>query len=218
VSAYRDFSEQMLKLLYDYNVENPAHYTRLGSLLSQCAGEPRADWISRFAEDIESRGFADVAKVIGAHASWSVRLTSYGAQFVEDQLDYDGSHRADAIEANSTHEDLPEQLLPASDRMVPLNHNSLEYQAVAAELRVLREALHGDNSPSDERSRLTASVDSAITLWDSMALKLIQIRVGIIMTIQDASEYLKHLGKAVQSELILDAIKKLVKNAIGVDL
>jgi hypothetical protein len=112
-------------------------------------------------------------------------------------------------------------LLPASDRLVPLNHNSAPYKEIASGLAKLHEELRGANdldcSP-EERERLVASMGAARQLWDAAQLKIIQIRVGIIIAIDDAINALTAVGRATGKSMLITLIKSFVKNATGIDL
>ena len=63
-----------------------------------------------------------------------------------------------------------------------------------------------------------AGLEAAELLWDAAQLKLIQIKVGVIMAVEDARKVLAGTAKAVAGALIVDAIKSLVKNQLGIDL
>jgi hypothetical protein len=113
------------------------------------------------------------------------------------------------------------RLLPASDRLVPLDHNSAPYREVKEGLAELyndvRSANDLDCSP-DERDRVLASLEAAQALWDATQLKIIQIRVGIIITIEDAIDLLTKTGRAMGKVLLIETIKSIVKHASGMDL
>jgi hypothetical protein len=112
-------------------------------------------------------------------------------------------------------------LLPASDRMVPLDHNSAPYSEVRNGLAELHEELRTANDldcTPDERERLLASLAAAQTLWESAQLKIIQIKVGIIITIEDSIELLSKAGKAVGKSALIDLVKSIVRHATGIHL
>jgi hypothetical protein len=114
-----------------------------------------------------------------------------------------------------------EPLLPASDRLVPLDHNSAPYLQVRDGLAELHEEIRSANDldcAPEERERVLKSLDAAQRLWDAAQLKVIQIKVGIIITIQDAIELLSKAGKAVGKALLIDAVKNIVKLKTGIDL
>lgn len=112
-------------------------------------------------------------------------------------------------------------LLPASDRLVPLDHNSAPYRQVKEGLADLFEELRSSNElecDPAERERLLASLSAAQKLWDATQLKVVQIQVGVIITIEDTAALLAKVGKAVGAVLIVDAIKAIVKHATGIEL
>ena len=113
------------------------------------------------------------------------------------------------------------ELLPASDRMVPLDHNSAPYREVREGLVELYEELRTANDldcSAEERERVLASLSAAQDLWNAAQLKIIQIKVGIIITIEDALSLLTKVGKAVGKAALIDAVKWIVKHATGVEL
>lgn len=106
---------------------------------------------------------------------------------------------------------------PAADRLVPLNHNSLEYLEVARGLEELREAVRGANDLSDRES-VIATLSAAQALWKATELKIIQIKIGVVMAVEEAGRALAETAKAVTTAILIDAIKSLVKSKTGVDL
>jgi hypothetical protein len=113
------------------------------------------------------------------------------------------------------------ELLPASDRLVPINHNSDGYVEIADGLAELREELRGANDldcPPEERERLLVSLDAAKRLWEASRLTIIQIKVGIIITVQDTIDLLSRAGRGVGKVVLLELIREFVRSAVGVDL
>lgn len=115
----------------------------------------------------------------------------------------------------------PRAVAPASDRIVSLDHNQPDYTGISNGLRELREDVRGANSPDIdelERDRVLKSLDAASQLWDATQLKVIQIKVGILITVEDASALLISTARAVAAALLVDTIKAFVKSHFGVDL
>ncbi|MFD2578607.1 hypothetical protein ACFSTD_08470 [Novosphingobium colocasiae] len=84
--------------------------------------------------------------------------------------------------------------VPASDRVVPLDHNSPQYREFKQGLSVLLSEVRGNNKIGDtpeERDRIVRSLDAANELWGSLELKVIQIRVGVILAVEDAGNALQ---------------------------
>jgi hypothetical protein len=119
------------------------------------------------------------------------------------------------------HHSVPTEMLPASDRMVPLNHNQPEYEEIRSQLSGLYDEFRSANDlpiDSDERERIVAGLAAAKILWQSTQLKIIQIKVGLILAVEDASWALEKIGKAAASALLVDAIKAFVKHVTGIAL
>ena len=112
-------------------------------------------------------------------------------------------------------------MAPSSDGLVRFDHNLPEYQQIAAGLSDVKEAVRGINDADVdplERERVLASFDSAQTLWKSTELKIIQVKVGILMTLEDAVKILGKTAKAVAAALLVDTLKAFVKAHTGIDL
>jgi len=111
----------------------------------------------------------------------------------------------------------PVQFVPAVDRLVPLDHNLPEYLRVKQGIEELRELVRSSNDLPD-RDRILASLTAAGSLWQATELKVIQLKIGVVMAIEDAGRALKNTANAVAWALLVDAIKVLVKATIGLDL
>lgn len=112
-------------------------------------------------------------------------------------------------------------LAPASDRIVKFDHNHPDYSAISEGLSSVREAVREINDTDvdeDERARVLAAFDAAQTFWGAAQLKVIQLRVGVLMAVEDAVRILGHTAKALAAALLVDTIKSFVKNHAGVDL
>ena len=109
--------------------------------------------------------------------------------------------------------------IPAADRFVTLNHNHSEYIDIATGLFQLEEQVRGANDlPPEERDRLRKSLAAAKTLWSAQELRAIQVKVGVLMAIEDTGSAFKSIGKAIAVNLLLDAIKSYLKNYFEIDL
>ena len=135
-----------------------------------------------------------------------------------------GIKEAEAIisgnESDISEFDIADHSVPAADRLVTLDHNSPEYQEISRELNNLKDALRLTNDAGesgDERDRLVDSLDAAIQLWSSSQLKILQIKVGVIMAVEDVGAALQKAGKAVGWSLIVELIKGYVKNKVGIE-
>ncbi|MWV28086.1 hypothetical protein [Aurantiacibacter rhizosphaerae] len=113
------------------------------------------------------------------------------------------------------------EIVPAADRLVTLNHNSPEHKEVSSKLDEIFQTARSDNefgSTPAERERLLNSLEAAQALWKSAELKVIQVKVGVIQALEETQEAFREIGKAVGVGLIVDLIKRIVKDQIGIDL
>ncbi|GGZ01188.1 hypothetical protein [Novosphingobium colocasiae] len=111
--------------------------------------------------------------------------------------------------------------VPASDRVVPLDHNSPQYREFKQGLSVLLSEVRGNNKIGDtpeERDRIVRSLDAANELWGSLELKVIQIRVGVILAVEDAGNALQKVGRETAWSLLIDLLKRLIKEKIGIEI
>lgn len=144
-----------------------------------------------------------------------IELTSNGLREAERYIQEDRAilYRRDTDEGSL--------FIPASDRTVRLDHNSREFAAVTEGIKDLREAVRGLNSDLvdvDDRHRIVASLTAAEALWQAAQLKMIQIKVGVLMAIEDGARILAGTAKAVAAALLIDTLKGLVKARTGLDL
>jgi hypothetical protein len=111
--------------------------------------------------------------------------------------------------------------IPAADRIVPLDHNSSEYEQISTQITDLAETLRRNNEVGDSaehRDQLLKSMSAAAELWSALQLTVDQIKIGIILAIENAKAALTKVGKSVGISLIVDAIKAYVKSKIGLDI
>jgi len=118
-------------------------------------------------------------------------------------------------------DDLKVDVAPAADRMVPFNHNAPDYQEIAKGIAELHEELRGANDleiHEDEKDRILRSLSSASLLWDAAQLKAMQIKVGVVMAVEDAIAAFGSTVRVVAAALLVDMIKAFVRNHAGIDL
>ncbi|WP_153006041.1 hypothetical protein [Sphingomonas sanguinis] len=116
---------------------------------------------------------------------------------------------------------LKNQVAPASDRVVQFDHNSPEAAEIADKFADVKEYVRGVNLPGvdeQERHRVLSALDVAETLWSTGNLKLLQVKVGVLMAVEDASRLLAETAKQVAVSLLIDAIKAFVKTHFHADL
>lgn len=103
-------------------------------------------------------------------------------------------------------------VIPASDRIVSLHHNTPEYQDITAGLEDAVEqvnALKTNELSGDEKSRAVATLQSVSALFRAGELKVVQVKVGIILALEDVERLTGLNFKTVAGTLLLEAIKSL---------
>ncbi len=178
----------------------------------------KAEDLDDLLRDLISDGYVVrlLPSSISGRPTYNVELAAYRrliARLDEDQSPAESSSNrsvslTDAVDA---------EIIPAADRLVSLDHNQPEYVEVRDGLENLREALRSIND-LPERDRLLKSLNAAISLWEAVELKIIQVKVGLIMAIEDAGKALAATAKAVATAVLVDVIKSLVKTKTGIDL
>ena len=213
---FSTFIDIFVAALYNETQLLGSNQISVGDILDRYGLPFQDSWREAFFKDYDLSNRVDFNRHLGPIRQQRATLSPEGIRWVEDEL---GENVAAYLEANGAIYS-PESV-PASDRIVTLSHNSQEYKEVKAGIGELKEALRGTNDiPIDgaERQRLMAGLEAAELLWDAAQLKLIQIKVGVIMAVEDARKVLAGTAKAVAGALIVDAIKSLVKNQLGIDL
>jgi hypothetical protein len=242
LSTYTDFAEKMIIALYQESERTEKSYHKFGELIDRYNIDSKESWIQRLADEWEYGYASEISRVLGGSArDWDVRISAYGMRYVEEKYGDKGGVGIvlKPVETTARPDPLPEgssdpreddvilrdeasaTLVPASDRLVSLDHNSAPYLQVKEGLAELYEELRAANDldcTPEERGRLLSSVFAAQKLWDAAQLKIIQIKVGILITIQDAVDLLGKAGKAVGKSVLIDVVKAIVKHNTGIDL
>lgn len=104
-----------------------------------------------------------------------------------------------------------------SSRIVTLDKESAEFKQVQTGLNELIEQVRGANDLVD-RERLLAGLSAAETLWSSASFRLIQVKVGVLLAIEDAATAMGALARGVSAGLLVDLVKSIIKNKSGLDL
>ena len=111
--------------------------------------------------------------------------------------------------------------IPASDRIVSLDHNRREYTEIAEALDgaiELAEQTKPNELSGDEHHSLVVGLKAARQLWSAFELTQIQIEIGIMMAIEKAEEALKTSFQLVKGPLLMEALKAFFASAKDGDL
>jgi hypothetical protein len=235
VSDFRAFQNRVMLEMYRSWL-NGSGLVSIGRVLKEAGVEWERGWLVRVHESLKQEGYLEGPANRRNEEMTAGALTPRGLLYVEEhilpkeQIDQKtpGAFQSDAFqtdafqtEAISAQDRAEAVVVPASDRIVRFDHNQPEYVEIAKGLISVREAVRELNDSSvdnDERQRILASFDSAQALWKSLNLKVIQLKVGILMTLEDAVHFLGTTAKAVVAALLVDTFKAFVKNHVGIDL
>jgi hypothetical protein len=106
--------------------------------------------------------------------------------------------------------------VPASDRIVTLNHNSPDYQHLMSALETLEEVLRGSNDYQDaeEQERVVAEISAGRRLLQAAKARV----TAIAALVRDPATYLarQFIGKAVgdAAQVVIDFVMKLFWNIL----
>jgi hypothetical protein len=223
MSTYDDFADRFLAALYLETEASgrPLHPARNIRTKYGCA-PAKEHWIGRMADDWEHSNFKNVVRIASGYEDWSFSISPEGARKVEaDFVDDDEirSYLGQFTPSATTKPDTATSgsvdggIVPASDRLVRLDHNQPEYQKIARGLVDLHEQIRQDNevgATGDQRDRLLKSLSAAKELWSSRELFLVQIRIGVLMAVEEATSAIVVLGKAVGAGMLGDQIQRFL--------
>ena len=231
---YTDFAKKMILALYFESDGDTSLEVKFNSLYQKYAisvdkpfwienlkGEWLQQGLASFPEDGSGRRETAVITIAGVRnaeaTDQSILLMPSSPIDPNDVVLYPVPASASA----RIEERLEAEIIPASDRVVRLDHNNPEFVAIANGLARVREAVREINDSDvdpEERERVLASFDAAQTFWQAAQIKVIQLKVGVLMAVEDAVRILGKTAKAVTAALLVDSIKAFVKNHTGVDL
>ena len=221
MSSYQDYSNDLLLALYRLHREKgPERYISFSDIHAKAGIEVDDFYLPRFTDEWQDY-YLDLSRHLGPHASWSAKMRPSGYNYVEDSLLSLDDNVEEVSSSIALNDELTAEVLPASDRLVKLDHNSEPYRQVATGIEQLRDEFRGANFleiSDDEHSRISTALRAASELWNAGQLKVIQIKVGVIMAIDDAAAVLVPLGKAVGANLLVDLIKQIVKDLTGIEI
>ena len=213
---YSDFEADFLVAAYKETSATTQTAIRSGDLLELYPIEWQPGWVHQLMSDFGARGLIRGKGVMGSESSQPVMLTATGLKAAERLID--NGHEIQKRPTEPTAEGVAVGV-PASDRLVPLNHNELAYGDIAVGLAELSESVRGSNGLAEiERDRLSRSILAAAELWGAVQLKAIQVKVGVLMAVEDVAAALIGTEKAVAAALLVDTIKSFIKVQTGIDL
>lgn len=233
----------LFALLMEYEVD-PNGYVDLPSLHSKYQLKFPKGWLESLVSEWEDFGWIDVIRTHDG-TSASIRRTRYSAvlkrvmswlnaasltidprkeEVLSDASPTDATPLPNGwkwFTFASDEEDEGRQSTPehrsVAQRIVALDKESDEFKQVQTGLDELIERARGANDLED-RDRIIASLSAAQTLWSSASLRLIQIKVGVLLAIEDATNALGSVAKGVGAGLLIDLVKSIVKSRTGLDL
>ena len=196
-----DLEVRALRALYDF-ANQGASWTNAAAIAGLLQEGISAQRVEMALRTLTRAKFAHDQYVMGKAPAF--KITEEGYKQVESDL-----QSASVNEFESA---------PASDRIVRFNDNSAEHIQAADLIIQITQAVESDNAIGvKERSRLKSALKAATEFWSALELKVIQIRVGILMALEDVRPWAK--GKFYDALLAgAIALVKTFLNRIGLPL
>jgi hypothetical protein len=213
MSPFSDFSKQFLVAAYLEN-ERIGNAVESGMIARSYNLKFGSNWIVLVTEEAVKRGWMAGSVNAGGDEHQVIYLTAAGRAEAERLIGQgvEVAWHGVTIEGEVT-------TIDNDMRFVKFDHNSEELLRIRSGLTDLRHAIEdADEIETSERSRLLSSLSAASVLMDAAQLKVIQVRVGVIMAIEDALAALGTTTKALSFALLVDGVKALVKAKTGFDL
>jgi hypothetical protein len=213
MSPFSDFSKQFLVAAYLEN-QRIGDAVESGLIARSYDLKFGPNWIVRVVEGAIKQGWMAGSVNAGGDEYQVIYLTGAGMAEAERLIGQgiEVTWHGVTIEGKVT-------TIDTDQRIVKFDHNSEEFLRIRSGLADLRHVIESaDEIETSERSRLLSSLSAADALMDAAQLKVIQVRVGVIMVIEDALAALGKTTKALTFALLVDGVKALVKAKTGFDL
>lgn len=204
MSTYSEFEARLLVGAYLLSEETGDEDVSVGDIFSRFDLFAKPNWTMRALIGFVDQGLAVDGLTHDDEMNQSIWLKAAGIREAERLI-----AAGLVLEAEA----------PAADRIVKFDHNLPEYLKVVEGISELRESVRADNEiDPDERDRLTASLEAAAGLWQASQIKIIQLKIGVVMAVQDAAKALEKTARAVAASLLVDMVKSFIKARTGVDV
>lgn len=155
-----DYDEYVVRFLTGLYVETElsgSEYHSAGKLHEKYGLKPKSTWVSRMSEEFEYRYFREISKVLESYDGWNFRLAPDGYRRVEQGFDGLGEMQAflGGLETETERVSKSKPLstenfkIPASDRLVKLNHNQPDFSQATTKADELLKGLTLGNDIGD---------------------------------------------------------------------
>lgn len=203
-----------------------------------------SEWLNAHAAELKSKGWATV---FSSYDGVSLRLRPEGfrhglaagleltkgsqleVQFGQREIFHDGTTPPDMPGGPGWKYLEFGQDVPPSDvvigspalaeplRSLSLDQEDPEYLQVEAAFQTIINSVEGDNELI-ERERALARLRNAASLWDSASIRVIELKVGVIMAIDDVCEWASSAYYAGALAGLRQLVKSFAKEKLHLDL
>jgi hypothetical protein len=213
IGAYSTLEKRLIAAAYYVSNRLDQDTVSLDEISKHFSFEMPARFVRNILIDLNDRGLSKEKIFSGSLGEQRIWLTPSGIREAETIIDQNETDVQNfALDAGSVNPDFV---------IIKFDKRDQSYLDVSSGLERLRSEIQRHNDvgiSGEERDRLIDSLAAASTLWSSAGLKLIQIRIGILLAIEDAGRALGAAGKAVAWETLRDVVVDIVKSRIGISL
>lgn len=125
------------------------------------------------------------------------------------------SSNSDHLEARSARQKLLETI-PASDRIVRMDHNDPGFQGIRQNLEQAIEIVRSTNEHVIDRESAIQSLKFADHLWNRIEISIITLKVGIHLAFEDALEKIGNASIKVFVEAVKTSIVEYIRRNLGI--
>ena len=213
--TFSEFRKTLLANLYKSVEDDTTRLINPTALAESIRLPYRKGWVRQAMQSFDAEGLIRLSQTLGGGSDGGLHMSFTGAGIEEAESllaeGWDQFERPQSPEPKSAIAALREQgLVPASDREVALNHNSVDFQNLDGTLRQVSERLRGENQLSaaqpEEYQQHIAEVQAGQVL-----LKGAKVRVGALVTTAFVGLmwFLDQFAGQALEPLILAALKAL---------
>lgn len=187
----------------------------------------RDGWIKEFEKFLGDHGYAMVRGVMGGDDRCGAQINADGLAYAEELIDElqngvgTGDYEvpftfelAGHDETIADKEGVPITAIPASDRMVSLDHNSETYKGAVGAIDQVITAVSGDNeygaSAPEEKAALVGALRAGRSLLDAVEVKVAAVQATLLPALQYVADNFAKGAVAALGAVAVAAVLTLI--------
>lgn len=171
---FTEFRDQLIRKLYERRNENGYELVGLKELAEENNLQFREGWIFDVEDFLDTHGYALVTKTSGGEDQCSARLNADGMEYAESLIE--------RLEPETSVDTVSQ--IPASDRVVRLDHNNPEYVETLKTLDQTIQEFENDHNLDNEFGReknaLLATIKAGRVLLEDV---LVNVQIGFALLV-----------------------------------